>query len=54
MYDDLCRKDGVRHDPCLIDVFMSLVDFAAGAKARPWWRYTSRRKRLLHRKGRTA
>jgi hypothetical protein len=23
MYDDLCHTTGVRHDPCVIDVFIS-------------------------------
>jgi hypothetical protein len=54
MYDDLCRRDGVRHDPCLIDVFISIVEFAGGAKARPWWHFTSRRKKHLQSKGRTV
>jgi hypothetical protein len=40
MYARLCKIDGVRHDPCVIDVFASLVAFANGAPARPWWHYT--------------
>jgi hypothetical protein len=44
MYARLCKIDGVRHDPCLLDVFMSLVAFANGAPARPWWHYTPKRK----------
>jgi len=44
MYDALCKIDGVRHDPCLLDVFMSLVAFVNGAPARPWWYYTPKRK----------
>jgi len=44
MYADLCKIDGVRHDPCVIDVFASLVAFANGAPARPWWHYTPERK----------
>jgi hypothetical protein len=47
MYDALCRKDGAKHDPCLLDVFMALVAFANGAPANPWWHYTPRRKALL-------
>jgi hypothetical protein len=57
MYLDLCRKDGVRHDPCLLDVFISLVEFSKGAPARPWWHFTKQRKameamRFEFRKGR--
>ncbi|MDE2407459.1 MAG: helix-hairpin-helix domain-containing protein [Xanthomonadaceae bacterium] len=44
MYDALCRLTGARHDPCVIDVFLSLVDFAKGGEPRPWWHYTGRRK----------
>jgi hypothetical protein len=44
MYTQLCNITGVRHDPCVIDVFMSLVDFANGGKPQPWWHYTAQRK----------
>jgi hypothetical protein len=44
MYEALCKIDGVRHDPCLRDVFASIVAFANGAPARPWWAYTPERK----------
>jgi hypothetical protein len=44
MYEALCRIDGVRHDPCLLDVFTSVVAFVNGAPARPWWAYTPKRK----------
>lgn len=45
MYAKLCKIDGVRHDPCVIDVFASLVAYANGAPARPWWHYTPLRKK---------
>ena len=44
MYEALCKLDGVRHDPCLLDVFASVVAFVNGAPARPWWAYTPKRK----------
>ena len=44
MYDALCKLDGVHHDPCLLDVFASVVAFVNGAPARPWWAYTPKRK----------
>lgn len=47
MYRDLCLKTGVRQDPCVIDVFMSVTSFMAGNEALPWWHFTSERKRLL-------
>jgi Pathogenicity locus len=45
LYEELCRRTNVRHDPCCIDVFMAAVDFMGGAPARPWWTYTPERKR---------
>ncbi len=47
LYDTLCRKTGTRHDPCVIDVFLSIVDFMNGGKPQPWWAYTEKRKRWL-------
>jgi hypothetical protein len=47
LYERLCELDGQRHDPCVLDTFMSAVDQADGAPPRPWWTYTPERKRLL-------
>ena len=47
MYEELCRKTGKRHDPCVIDVFISAVRFMEGEPKRPWWAYTSERKHRL-------
>lgn len=44
MYHDLCFKTGTRHDPCVIDVFMSVTSFMAGEPPRPWWHFTPARK----------
>jgi hypothetical protein len=44
LYDELCRVDGVRHDPCVRDVFAAAVHFARGGPARPWWSFTPERK----------
>ncbi len=49
LYDDLCRLTHVKHDPCVIDVFMSVVGFMQGEPARPWWEYTALRKEILSR-----
>lgn len=35
MYRRLCEITGQRHDPCVIDVFMSVVDFVDGGPPRP-------------------
>lgn len=47
MYETLCTRTGRRQDPCVLDVFMAAVDFANGATARPWWKYTAKRKTML-------
>jgi hypothetical protein len=47
MYDELCRITGVRHDPCLLDVFIAATRFMSGETSTPWWKYTAERKREL-------
>ncbi|MCB9523154.1 MAG: mitomycin resistance protein [Myxococcales bacterium] len=47
LYDRLCAVTGVRHDPCVIDVFLSAVDQAQGGEPKAWWAYTAERKRRL-------
>lgn len=44
LYLRLCDLTGERHDPCVLDVFMSLVAFSEGDDPRPWWDYTEARK----------
>ena len=47
MYNELCLKTGVRHDPCIIDVFMSITRFMSGEEPKPWWDFTEERKVML-------
>ena len=47
MYDELCRITGQRHDPCMIDVFLSVTDFINGGEPQDWWRFTAQRKAYL-------
>jgi hypothetical protein len=47
LYDELNRVTGTRHDPCVLDTFISAVRFMDGAPPRPWWKYTAERKRTL-------
>jgi predicted GIY-YIG superfamily endonuclease len=47
LYDELCRITGHRHDPCLLDTFIAAVRYMEGAPKRPWWKYTTERKRVL-------
>lgn len=50
MYYELCEKTGHQHDPCVIDVFLSITDFMNGGKPKAWWKYTQQRKDFLHQK----
>lgn len=45
LYEAVCDATGRRHDPCLLDVFISAVRFMEGERPRPWWEYTAERKR---------
>ncbi|PWF48378.1 helix-hairpin-helix domain-containing protein [Massilia glaciei] len=47
LYEELCIVTGVRHDPCMLDTFMSIVSFMEGGPALPWWSFTEQRKRML-------
>ncbi len=47
LYEKLCVKKGERIDPCVIDVFMSVVDFMEGSEPQAWWAFTSKRKEIL-------
>lgn len=47
MYHELCLKTGVRHDPCVIDVFMSVTRFMAGEPPKLWWDFTDERKQKI-------
>lgn len=47
MYAQLCTATGSRHDPCVLDVFISITRFIAGEPAQPWWAYTAERQRRL-------
>jgi len=44
LYELLCKKTGTRHDPCVIDAFMSVVHFMEGGEPLPWWSFTDERK----------
>lgn len=47
LYERLCKLTAKRHDPCVIDTFISAVRFMEGAPALPWWAYTEERKQTL-------
>ena len=47
LYEQLNRQTGMRHDPCVLDTFMAAIDFMNGGRAKPWWKFTTKRKSLL-------
>ncbi len=47
MYNDLCKITNKRHDPCVIDVFISAVKYMQGGPLRKWWEFTKERKLKL-------
>lgn len=46
MYADLSTVTGMQHDPCILDVFISITRFMGGEGAKPWYAFTSERKRI--------
>lgn len=52
VYDRMARVMGHRHDPCVLDTLISVRHFLDGEAAQPWWKYTTKRKRLLAELGR--
>jgi hypothetical protein len=44
LYEQLCTLTAQRHDPCVIDVFISITRFMDGEEPQPWWKYTLERK----------
>ncbi len=56
LYNRLCDLTNTRHDPCVIDVFLTAVGRAKaggtlGKGAEPWWRFTAAREvKLAHRR----
>lgn len=45
LYQQLCDITQIRHDPCMLDVLLSVTDFMAGNPPRAWWHYSNERKR---------
>ncbi len=50
LYQKLCRVTKQMHDPCVLDVFISITRFMDGEEPRPWWDYTEERKQFLLKK----
>ncbi len=47
LYEKLCLVTGKQHDPCVIDVFMSVIHFMEGGEPLPWWSFTQKRKQCF-------
>lgn len=47
MHKRLCKLTKTKQDPCVIDVFLSIVAFANGGPPKVWWEFTAERKRCL-------
>lgn len=47
LYHALCTATGQRHDPCVLDTLLAVVDFMNGAPPAPWWAYTKQRKAMV-------
>ena len=47
LYKTMCDFYGLRQDPCMLDVLMSIVDFMNGGEPQVWWAYTEERKRIM-------
>ena len=48
LYERLNQITGLRHDPCMLDTFISITRFMNGEPAQPWWHYTAERKTRLN------
>jgi len=44
LYVRLCERTGVRHDPCVLDTFISAVRYMEGGPVQPWWHFTRERR----------
>lgn len=47
LYETLCEALGKAQDPCVLDVFLSAIDFMKGGEPRSWWLFTEQRKNYL-------
>lgn len=45
LYRKLCTETELKHDPCVLDVFMSAIDYMEGGPPQAWWKFTAARKK---------
>jgi hypothetical protein len=41
LYEQLCTLTAQRHDPCVMDVFISNARCMDGKEPQAWWKYTA-------------
>ena len=51
MFEDYCRVTKEHQDPCVLDVFISVVRYMEGGPKQYWWDFTAERKAHLKRIG---
>ena len=44
MYNELCNTTNQKHDPCVIDVFISAVRYMEGGPPKKCWEFTEEHK----------
>jgi hypothetical protein len=47
LFDELRRVTGEEHDPCVLDVFLSVVDFMEGGEPAPGWKFSPVRQKYM-------
>ena len=47
LFETLCEMTQQRHDPCVLDVFISVTCFMDGEPPAVWWKFTEERKKKL-------
>ena len=45
LFQALEERTGHRQAPCVLDIFMAVIDFMATGDPRPWWAFTGERQR---------
>lgn len=45
LYRRICQVDGEFHDPCVLDCYISAIEFMNGKPPQVWWSYTRARKK---------
>lgn len=44
LYEELQKRTGIKHDPCMWDVFSAIIHEAKTGEKLPWWHWTKIRK----------